>query len=156
MNAFGLPITFVLTAVTGWALLQTLALSATSRLAPLCVVVPTLALLLVKLVRDVARSADSPGLGDSSGANGSPLSRTDRRVRRPREARLACWGAALLVMVYLAGLPATIPLFLFACLHVEADLSWARSGAVALGAAVGFHLLFARLLAIPLPPGLWP
>lgn len=147
-------LTLVWTAAVAAVLVQSLALSPTSRLAPLWVAVPTLGLLLVKLVRDLVRGPEGAMEPPSAARVASvPRSIDERRARRPREARLAAWALLSLALVYAAGIVVSVPLVLAPFLRFEGELPWRRSLAVAAGISLGFYLIFVRLLAVTLPPG---
>jgi Tripartite tricarboxylate transporter TctB family len=64
------------------------------------------------------------------------------------------WMAVFVVLVLLAGFPATVPVFVFAYLVLESRERWWLSVLLAAAAWGFFHLLFERLLHFPFEAGL--
>jgi hypothetical protein len=83
-------------------------------------------------------------------------------VREPRATRdewrralvVFAWMGVFIVLVLLAGFPATVPIFVFAYLVLESRERWGLSLALAAAAWGFFHLLFERLLHFPFDAGL--
>jgi hypothetical protein len=154
-----------LSLVTMLLLVRTLALSPGSRLAPLWVVIPTLALLLVQLALDLvpritlrvpALQADSL-FGASAHLDAWRRTRsgeTRPEVRRRRALRIALWIGGLVVLVRVAGFLPAVPLFLAPYLHVEAGMGWPRSVGVAALTTAVIYLIFGPLLGVSFPEGL--
>lgn len=149
-----------LTAVVGLAacalLVDTLRLAPASRTAPLWVIVPTLALLVLEVARGLrsggagrpepaTRAASGPAPGASVGSgHGAPA---DAR----RVARLAGWWALLLGLVYVVGFMAAVPVYLAPYLRVEAGVSWSRALILTGVTSVFFWVTFGLLLRAPFP-----
>ena len=132
---------------------------------PLAVLVPTLALLTCELVLDLApdfvRRHSSIEHKDVFG-----IERVRARVqkedtnsegsRRRKELDVIAWLLLMLVVIYVFGLLAALPLFSFLYLKVRAKESWVLSMCVA-GAMLGFlYGVFVAALNIPMYDGrLW-
>jgi hypothetical protein len=133
----------------GVFLVQTLTLAPLSRLAPMWVILPTGVLVMVELVRELARSAGGDGPAPRDGGRelgGGPAAR--------RALRLGLWGAFLVFMTYVFGFRVAAPLFLAAYLRVEAGLSWKRAAVLTGLVAAVLFLVFGRWLSLTLPVGL--
>jgi hypothetical protein len=103
---------------------------------PLVTGVPLLALALVQL----ALQLRAPEL---------PVTR-DRR----RTLLTFGWMAAFVLLVFLAGFPSAIPLFVFAYLLVQGAAGWLRATVLAAAAWSAFHVLFERVLRLSFDGGL--
>ena len=150
--------TVALTIVTVALLVETLQLAPASRLAPLWVIVPTLALLALELTGLAGGAVASPASNHVTGGGGrvSPeegAGNGSSPVPPGRAFRLVLWGGVLLTLVWTLGFLAAVPLYLAPYLRSEAGLSWRRSlGLTALTAAL-FWAVFGVLMRAPFPRG---
>jgi hypothetical protein len=166
MRVRGALFTAILTGVGAAFLVQTLFLAPGSRLAPLWVILPTLALLVLELALEVSSLPDGAFfnalrrdtlLGTSERVElRLRLYRTtaEKRPRRARELRVVLWGGLLLMLIYAVGFLAAVPLYLVPYLRVEARVSWGRTLVTTLLITGFFYLVFGVLLNVPFPPAL--
>lgn len=140
----GPSFTATLLAFTGTLIVSSLWLVPASRVAPLWVLVPTAALLLLRLALELRTVLHPP-----SPANG----RTSPTHERRRLTSIVAWIAFLMVLVYLLGMFVAIALFLVPFLIREAGLR--PRSAVLLAAVVlaVVGLAFGVLADIPFPEG---
>lgn len=164
MRRPGLTFTALLLVATLVALARILPLAPGSRLAPLWVVLPTLALLMLQVVLDASHTRRSRlrALREDSlfGTPGRVDQRLDRAGsgdesgrRRIREARMVFWGGTLLGLVYAVGFFWAVPLYLAPYLRAEAGLTWTRATLAASTMAVLLYVAFVWVLELPFPPG---
>ncbi len=135
-------------------LLQLHGMGKVSRIVPLLVLGPTIALLGLQLTMDLVRPLrirDRGWMPRGSGrtaepaeAQRDPADGNADRVRDPSPARLL-WVLALPVMVFLLGFTVAIPLHAFVQLRVLSRERW-RPSLVMPAALLGIFLLFTRLL----------
>ncbi len=165
MRARGMLFTAILTGVGVVLLVQTLYLAPGSRLAPLWVILPTLALLILELVLEGTALPDRAFRalhGDTLRGTAERVelrlrlhvSGDRRRPRRSRELRLTLWGALLLALVYTVGFLAAVPLYLAPYLRVEAHVAWSKTLVITMLTAGFFYLVFGVLLNVPFPAAL--
>lgn len=165
MRARGMLFTAVLAAVGVALLVETLRLAPASRLAPLWVILPTLAFLTLELFLEGARLPKGAFRALRGGTLFGTAERVElrlrlhvpsarRRPRRSRELRMALWGALLLALVYAVGFLQAVPLFLAPYLYVEADVAWSRTLIITLLTTGFFYLVFGVLLNVPFPGAL--
>lgn len=139
----------------GLVLWDTWTLAPGSRLAPLWVLLPTLALSGVLAVRGTRIGPTTVDVDDGS----SPPTTVIAPFRlapqgRTREIRLLTWLLALGALVVLFGFPVAVPIFLAPYLRIETGLSWKRAW-LAAGTVTALFLLFsATMLQGTLPRGL--
>jgi hypothetical protein len=132
-----MAVAVVLTSLAAFAIVSALSLGPVARRMPLVVAVPTLALLVVEIVRIRRSGAD---------AEAQPRGRDERR--------LFAWIGGLLLLVLALGISAGVPAFLLAFVRGRFGERWRTAIAMALAMAV---LLFAGLeqgLGIRLHTGL--
>ena len=149
----------------GVLLAQSFALSPASRMAPLWVLVPTIALLLVQLLLDaipplgrrlslLQEGAVAPG---SEGARAISEPAPDAGPSRDlgsRELRLVLWLAWLMGLMYLVGFLLSTVLFLLPYLRVESGVGWGRSVVLTGVATAVVYLVFGVVARVPFPPGI--
>ncbi len=157
--------TAVLLLVASVLLGQTLLLRPAARLAPLWVLAPTVGLLLLQLLLDAApgvarrlsalprdslfgasKRIDAWRRGGSEGA--SPAE------RRRRERRMAVWVTVLVVLVYLVGFFAAVPIFLLPYLRLEAHVDWRGSLALTAVLVCVLYLVFYVMAPGSFPEGI--
>jgi len=150
----------------GILFLTTLDLAPTSRLIPLRVVVPTLALILFQLLLDafptLAHAYEQRektevftlkrlGLGSDPPAPDQPPGIPHRRMW----SAFSC-GLSLLVLVYFLGFPAGTPIFTALYLRVRARETWRRSLILTAAVWILVYGVFATALGARLHDGrLW-
>lgn len=153
----------LLAAVTGVLLATTLDLSPAAREAPLWVVVPTFALLLLQLVLDAAPGLASRarflrrgGLHDpvrERRPEGSGTGRAPAEDRPRRAFRFLLWLSGLLALVWLVGLVPATPLFLGAHMRIEGRRAWSRCLLAAALVGGALWLVVAAIPGFRLPGG---
>lgn len=166
MRSRGVLFTALLTGVGAVFLVQTLYLAPGSRLAPLWVILPTLALLALELALELSSLPDRAFFG---ALRRDTLLGTSERVelrlrlhltangkspRRSRELRMALWGGLLVTLVYTVGFLAAVPLYLVPYLRIEVHAAWSRTLAMTVLITGFFYLVFGVLLNVPFPPAL--
>jgi hypothetical protein len=124
-----------LAAAAAYAVLTALKWPAKAALFPLTMGIPLLVLAVAQTVVDLR----DPPVVDSPGRRGLAV---------------FAWMGVFIALVFLAGFPAAVPVFVFAYLVAESRERWWLAIVLALGAWVSFHLLFERLLHFPFEPGL--
>ena len=159
MRSRGVLFTALLTGVGAVFLVQTLYLAPGSRLAPLWVILPTLALLALELALELSSLPDRAFFG---ALRRDTLLGTSERVelrlrlhltangkspRPSRELRMALWGGLLVTL-------AAIPLYLVPYLRIEVHAAWSRTLAMTVLITGFFYLVFGVLLNVPFPPAL--
>jgi hypothetical protein len=146
-----------LTAVALALLALTLGLRSPARLAPMAVLLPSCALLLIEVGRLWRRPTVPPALPVAARA------REARRVARPpqggadqrrRELTFVGWLAGVVAGSLLLGPGAAVPLFLLFWFLAQARQGWLVGLAVATPAALLVDVLLPWGLGIRLPPGL--
>jgi len=165
LSTRGVFFTAFLLVVTGVLTAQALTLAPGSRLAPLWVVLPTLAMLFLTLVLDTTSSFSArlrtiredtlfgtPGQVDAR-LRGSVADNVPED-RRPREIRMVVWGGTLIGLVYAFGFFWAAPLYLALYLRAEAGLTWQRAVLAAAIAGGLFYAVFGLALDLTFPRGL--
>jgi hypothetical protein len=75
-------------------------------------------------------------------------------VARRRVTAIFCWIAGFILLVYLAGFPLAVPLFIFLYLTMQSQVNWLRSLALT-GAAWGFfYIVFQRVVRLQFQDGI--
>jgi len=156
--------TVALLLLVGVLVEQSFQLTPASRVAPLWVLLPTAALLLVQLFVDfnprpgvprpilesaLAASRRSSEPSDSAGSTTDAPSRGE--ARRKRELRLLAWVTWLIGLVYLLGILPSTALFLFPYLRFESRLGWTTSAILAALTTGVIHLVFGVVARVPFP-----
>jgi hypothetical protein len=149
--------TLFLLAVTALLCYLTLDLGRIARLVPLWVVVPTLGLLLLQLIADVApkeikghHHSRAPWLLAMAGQKQGSGKGIQMKVgRQPSEAHLAgrnfIWISWMVISIYLLGLLYAVPLYTLLYLKSRAGQGWRSSIAVA--SSMGF-ILYALIVHV--------
>jgi hypothetical protein len=150
----------LLLGVTLLALGGALQLGSVARLVPLRVVIPTLILLLLQVVLDVAADLgkslpvlDKLGLSSRRQEAGNPEARAMAQqpaAAWPQELRVMAWLGLLLVLVMGLGFGLGSPLYVGLFFKLRGGQSWLLSLAVAGLTALIMQLLFVGLLDMPL------
>jgi hypothetical protein len=134
-----------------------------ARHAPLAVLVPTTALLIVELYRLLRRPASSTlvDLEDAasidkqiSGARRASRGNVDGITRRRRELVFLAWLGALIGGIVLVGPALGAPAFLLGWLFLQARQGWIWGMAAATAAAVIVGIILPRAIGLRLPSGL--
>ncbi len=138
-----------LTAVSAFAVVTATGWSFKTRLFPLAVAIPLLALSMIQLILTfLGKEATGESAMDVDFSTDVPP-----EIARRRVAGVFCWIIGFIALVYLLGFPWTTPLFIFLYLKFESEVSWLA--ALGAGAATWgcFHLLFQSLVHIQFEPG---
>jgi hypothetical protein len=141
---------------------ESLALSGPARAAPIWVLIPMFALLLILLVlesrsgtRGVEPGATRGGMSGPGALTGGVVvggtSWAEGRDADLRAARLGLWLLLLLGLVYLVGFFAAIPLFLLVYLRRESRSGWRGTLLMTVTVAGVLYLAFGIGLALPFP-----
>ena len=117
---------------------------------PLATGIPLLVLATAQLLMDAR--------GDAEGRSGPMLdlalsADVPPDVARRRTLAIFSWIAGFILLVFLIGFPLTVPVFVFAYLAHQRDLSWRLKLGLTAGAWGFFHGLFERLLQLPFEAG---
>lgn len=135
--------TSILVLLVGWFLVDTLRLGRIARMVPLAVAVPTLALVVAQLIRDLIptrmRAAVASPLYGMQWVRIVVTTTLFSRVPRARDAGpplasvavLLAWLGTMLALIYLVGLVAAILLFTLAYLRWHARERWGTALIVA-------------------------
>lgn len=149
------------------ALVATMVVEATTftrspRLLPLIVGIPTLALLLIQVVRDVRRmvSGDRTG-GTASEQEADRYSGNDPADGADDSAALAnaspvvgtLWVLLLVLIVWLLGFLVAIPIFIVLFMRYFGRETWRLSILFAIGTFVVTYLFFVVVIEVQLIPG---
>ncbi len=131
----------------GWALWQSRAFGPRAGLFPWAIVIPTLALALVQLGRDLAGRRG----GAAPDAIEGPTDLSARVIVR-RSAEICAWIVGGFAAIWLLGfsMAALVTTFLYLKLGGE---RWALTVVLSLCAVAFVYGLFERALAVPFPPG---
>ncbi len=117
---------------------------------PLVTGIPLLALATAQLIMDLRGKAEGSG-GRALDLEFSADVPPD--VARRRTAAIFAWIAGFILLVFLIGFPLTVPVFVFAYLALQRDVSWRLRLTLTAGAWAFFHGLFERLLQLPFEAG---
>jgi hypothetical protein len=116
----------------------------------LAVAIPLIVLALVHLFLELYGAPEKAG-GPAVEAEFSREVPTE--VARRRVIAIFCWIAGFILLVYLAGFPVAVPLFIFSYLKLQSQVSWPRSLALT-GAAWGFfYIVFQRVVRLQFQDG---
>lgn len=129
-----------LLAAAGLMLVQTLRLAPASRLVPLWVLLPTIALLVLELWVEATAPQD-------------PAAGVRPALDHARALRLTLWGGLLLALVYTLGFSAAVPLYLAPYLRFECHHTWKRTLVLTVSVTGLFYVVFGVLLHVPFPEG---
>lgn len=151
--------------LVGILLVQSLALSPASRLAPLWALLPTTALLLVQLLVDLRPRLGEPrgvlqneggvAVTDTPEAEPEPAAESAPPLdRRNRESRIVIWIAWAIGLMYLSGFLISTVLFLLPYLRIEARMGWGRSVMLTGVATAAIYLAFGVMAQVRFPPGI--
>jgi len=133
-------VTGMLAAVVAVVIVMTFSLGAVARVAPLAAGVPTLALLVVELARDVRRArVSNPDVS-----------------RRSTDARLLGWLVLLLGLVAVLGVPVGVPAWLGLFLRLRSRERWMVVFVMAGGLALVLHGVLVLLLRLSPAAGALP
>ncbi len=144
---FGLAVALV----AGWALLETRDWPIKAALYPRAVTIPLLLLAVAESLLSLKGAAEPEA---AQATDVSLTSSTTPEQDTRRTVTMVAWIAGLLLGVILVGFQAAVPLFVLAYLRAQGKERWVVSVVLAIAAGGVFHLLFVRLLHLPLPVGL--
>lgn len=140
----------VLLAVAAFAIGLALRWPFKAALFPLAVGIPLGVLAAVQLALDV-RGRGEPAAGpavDLAFADEVPAA-----VARRRAAALFAWIAGFIVVVFLIGFPAAVPVFMVSYLGFQSAAGWRLSLGLTAAAWAFFYGVFQWLLRLPFEPG---
>ncbi len=145
-----LIVTLLFLALFAWAVYQATFWPPRTKLFPLAVGIPALALVVFKLGRDIFWSSDGGGqLSSASGGEEAELSQAGWL----ETGKTAAWLLAFFVSFWAVGILLTVVAYTFAYLRFSSRESWGVSALGALGAWLFTWGLFDQLLHLPFPPG---
>jgi hypothetical protein len=139
-----------LIAVAAYAIHSALGWSFKTRLFPISVSIPLLALATIQLLQVIF------GKGETDEGAGLDLdfsSDVPPDVARHRVINTFCWILGFIICVYLVGFPLTVPLFIFFYLKFQSNVSWLHSLAATAITWGIFYALFQWLVHIQFEPG---
>lgn len=120
---------------------------------PLVTAVPLLILAAVQLLVDLWGAAPAQGHGRSDLELATDVS---PELARRRTVAIFVWIAAFVFLVFLLGFPYAVPIFVFAYLVPQNDVSWRLKVSLAAVAWGFFYGLFVYILHIPFEAGRLP
>jgi hypothetical protein len=117
---------------------------------PLAVAIPLIILVATHVVLDL--------FGASQRAAGTVIdaefsSDVGPEVERRRAIAIFCWIAGFIMLVYLAGFPVAVPIFMFAYLKLQSSTDLAPAAGYTAAAWGFFYVVFQRLLYLPFEAG---
>ena len=117
---------------------------------PLTVSIPLCLLAAVQLVLDLSGKAEK---ANDAAVDMEFTAEVAPEVARRRAVVIFLWIAGFVLLVFLLGFPAAVPLFMISYLTVQSRISWLQSIALTAGAWGFFYLLFQRLLNMQFDAG---
>jgi len=139
-----------LIAVAGYAAFSAWHWSFKTGFFPLALAIPLIILVVVHLVLEVvggSEKASGPAV-ETEFANDVPP-----EVARRRVVEIFSWIVGFILLVFLLGFPAAVPLFLFSYLKMQSRIGWLQSITLTAGAWAFFYFLFQRLLNLQFEDG---
>ena len=140
-----------LIAIAGYAVYAALGWTFKAKLFPLTVSIPLIVLATIQLLMEVFGKGDT-GEGQAMdlefGADVPP------EVARRRAVGAFLWVGAFILLVYLAGFPLAVPIFIFSYLAAQSRVGLLLSVTLTAAAWLFFYGLFQRLLHLPFEDGL--
>jgi Tripartite tricarboxylate transporter TctB family len=117
---------------------------------PLVVAIPLIILVVVHLVLEAVGGSEktSGPAVETEFANDVPP-----EVARRRVVEIFSWIAGFILLVFLLGFPAAVPLFMISYLTVQSGIGWLQSTTLTAGAWGFFYFLFQRLLNLQFEAG---
>jgi len=146
--AFSLAIALL----AAWALVESQGWALRTALYPRVTAVPLLVLAVVESVLSL-RGKDEEG-DEAEPMDFAATASVPPDVATRRTIVTTGWVAGFFASVVLFGFPIAIPLFVFAYVKGQGKEGWLPSLLLSALALLGFHVLFVRLLHVPLPVGL--
>jgi putative tricarboxylic transport membrane protein len=117
---------------------------------PLSLAIPLIILVVVHLVLEavVGSEKTSGPAVETEFANEVPP-----EVARRRVVEIFSWIAGFILLVFLLGFPAAVPLFMISYLTMQSRIGWLQSITLTAGAWGFFYFLFQRLLNLQFEAG---
>jgi hypothetical protein len=139
-----------LIAVAGYAAFSAWHWSFKTGFFPLSLAIPLIILVVVHLVLEVVGGSEktSGPAVETEFANDVPP-----EVARRRVVEIFSWIAGFILLVFLLGFPAAVPLFIFSYLKMQSRIGWLHSINLTAGAWGFFYFLFQRLLNLQFEAG---
>jgi hypothetical protein len=139
-----------LIAVAGYAVFSAWHWSFKTGFFPLSLAIPLIILVVVHLVLEVVGGSEktSGPAVETEFANDVPP-----EVARRRVVEIFSWIAGFILVVFLLGFPAAVPLFIFSYLKMQSRSGWLQSITLTAGAWGFFYFLFQRLLNLQFEAG---
>lgn len=156
-GVFTLSFSLILLVFVLWIALTSLGYSPSARLFPLIVSIVTLALLTVVVLTNAENLSGKTLIPDrlQSGKSASAESPTEELIKKRRSiVQIFGWIAAVLVLTYVVGMDFALFAFLLTYYRYQAELSWVRSAATAVGLWLFLVGIFAFVLDVPFPEGI--
>lgn len=134
-----------------------------ARLAPLCIGVPTLGLMLAQMRQVwVSRRIPAPVVKPEGGASGAGTSSSASEKHREAagsvtlatELSIIGWIAGFAALIWLVGFTVAIPVFLFLMVRTRFRESLAVSVGLAFAVWAGLYIAFEVLLKVPMNCGI--
>lgn len=143
--------------ISGLAVYQAFSFDPRARLMPLIIGIPTFllstAVLVVELVAQWKGKKQTGGAMDASRVK-EAATEEEKRSRSRREIAAVLWLIGLIVIIWLAGLLWSIPIFLILFLRLQGHESWKLTLPISLGTWAVVYLLFVLVLKMELYTGL--
>jgi len=139
-----------LMAVAGYAIYAARGWTFKAALFPLAVSLPLLLLATVQLFQTIFGKRESV---DTAAVDLEFSRDVPPEVARRRAIHTFSWIVAFIGSVYLVGFPLTVPLFIFAYLKFQSDVSWLFAAVATVVTWGGFYGLFQWLVHLQFEPG---
>jgi hypothetical protein len=136
--------------VAGYAALSASHWSFKTGFFPLAIAIPLLVLVILNLVLEFvggSEKASGPAVEAEFTTDVAP------EVARRRVIETFSWIGGFIVLVFLVGFPAAVPLFLFAYLAIQSQVGWLLSVSLTAMTWGFFYFLFQRLLNLQFEAG---
>jgi Tripartite tricarboxylate transporter TctB family len=136
--------------VAGYAALSASHWSFKTGFFPLAIAIPLLVLVILNLVLEFvggSEKASGPAVEAEFTTDVAP------EVARRRVIETFSWIGGFIVLVFLVGFPAAVPLFLFAYLAIQSQVGWLLSVSLTAMTWGFYYFLFQRLLNLQFEAG---
>jgi hypothetical protein len=150
MRKGGVLFCLFLIAVAGFAIFSSLGWTFKTKLFPLSVSVPLLILATAQLLLMIFEKEET---SESAAMDLDFTNDVAPEVARRRVIGVFGWIVSFILLVYLLGFPLTVPLFVFAYLKFQSDVTWLQSIILTAITWGCFYMLFQWLVHIQFEAG---